>query len=177
MTRRRRIPILAAAALVAAAAPAAWYVASPWWTLRQMRDAARAGDVARFASYVDTAAIDAAARRDYRRWWGSVLATPMRDSENARRFRALAQRRLAVPDREIGIPPQEMMPWFAEMPVPVPLLGAGPDKNGDRPYIVRDGLARFEVRYGDNDPDRSPLLTFRREGLGWRLDGIRWGQH
>ncbi|MDB5692365.1 MAG: hypothetical protein JWO81_1428 [Alphaproteobacteria bacterium] len=54
MTRTRWIGALA---LLAAALASVWYVASPWYILREMKAAAAAGDSNAFASYVDFPAV------------------------------------------------------------------------------------------------------------------------
>ena len=49
----RRAVIIAIVVVAVLASGIAWEVASPWWTLKDMRDAAKAGNGDRLASYVD----------------------------------------------------------------------------------------------------------------------------
>lgn len=165
---RGRILLTAAAALIALAA--GWYWGSPWWTLWRMREAARAGDLTTLAFYVDRRTIEARARAQFKVYWGSIATTLRPDSESSRRLIALARRKLAGLDREPEFRLSDVQPWLAEMPV---LHG------GDRhysPYIVHRGLDSFEVRDRGASPEFGPLLTFRRDGLGWKLVDVRWGQ-
>ena len=54
-----RILALAAALLLLAAG---WWLASPWWTLWRMREAAEAGDAHALAAYIDFPALRASTR-------------------------------------------------------------------------------------------------------------------
>ncbi|HEU0100018.1 MAG TPA: DUF2939 domain-containing protein [Allosphingosinicella sp.] len=59
-TRKGRAAAIAAALIVLLAA--GWWLGSPWWTLWRMREAARAGDSAALAGYVDFPALRASVR-------------------------------------------------------------------------------------------------------------------
>src|SRR4051812_10064124 len=94
--RRRRV-ILVAAAAVLIIAPAGWYFGSPWWTLWRIREAARAGDMNRLASYVDAKAVQARFVAEGKTFWRSMLAIAMARSTDpvGQRLVAQARRRLA----------------------------------------------------------------------------------
>jgi hypothetical protein len=173
----RRKPTKVAAAVLAAAVALAigWYWASPWWTLWRMREAARTGDGAALAAYADFPEISARHRRDFRMWMRSVLEGAS-DTEEARSFRARAARELARPDSDVFIADADIRPWLAELPVRFAGLGSGTDVNRQRLYVVHYGLDGFEARYSGSDWEMGPLLTFHRNGLGWRLVEVRWGQ-
>ena len=166
-----------AAALAAAAllVPAGWYFGSPWWTLWRMREAARAGNLAAIAAYVDLPRIAATERAQARSWWGSVLTTPVRDSETSRRFLALARRTLAGLDRAHTTGPEDLRGWLGEIEVGRGLLGPLARRQGD-PHVIHHGLSAFEVRYDGSSLEYGPVLAFERRGLGWKLVGARWGQ-
>jgi hypothetical protein len=55
----RRVLIAAAALLLLAGG---WWLASPWWTLSRMRDAAEAGDARTLAAYIDFPALRASTK-------------------------------------------------------------------------------------------------------------------
>jgi hypothetical protein len=166
--RRRNVVLGAAAALLLLAG--GWYLGSPWWTLWRMREAARAGDVKTLATYIDQPALVANATGRARRIWGSVLTTKMADTQTARDFVAFARRKLAGLDGKPGPGPADLLGWLSEMPI-----GPGGRRRGD-PVVIRRGLDRFEVRDRGVPSDFSPLLRFRRHGLGWKLEDARWGQ-
>ncbi len=159
--------MLAAAAGVLIASAAGWYWGSPWWTLWRMREAAQAGDLARLASYTDARAIEAEAKAQARRSWGSIEPAVRGDARSNGRFIALARRMLAEAKR-YRFRAGEVRDWLADTPI----LGR---RDGD-PYVVHRGLDRFEVRYRGTGLENGPILAFRRHGLGWKLAGVRWGQ-
>lgn len=165
MTRRRWA--LAAVAAILLALPAGWYWASPWWTLWRIREAARAGDLAELAAYVDSAAVEAQAKAELKRSWGSVETAIRSEGEGGRRFADLARRKLAEAGRS-SFRPAEIREWLAG----IEIFGGG---RGD-PYVVRRGLDSFELRYRASSLDNGPVLSFRRHGLGWKLAGVRWGR-
>jgi hypothetical protein len=171
----RRIAVrLTGAALAAAVALAIlWYWASPWWTLWRIREAARAGDAAALAAYIDRDAVRAYARAQARADWDALMRTGQRDgSEADHRFRAFARQNLAETER-LASDPGEYRAWLGALPVRFGRIGFA--EEGGRVRLVRHGLSGFALRYDAGD-DRSPRLTFRRKGLGWRLTAIRWGQ-
>jgi hypothetical protein len=168
--RSRRL-ILAGAATALIAAPAAWYYGSPWWTLWRMREAARERDLTTLATYVDTAAIRAQAERELKTLWTSAIAEVRTDTPDGRRFVDLARRKLSERPA-IGL--MDLRPWLESIPIGIAVLGGG--ESGPRPYIVRRGFDSFEVRDEGASLEHGPVLTFRREGLGWKLERVRWGQ-
>jgi hypothetical protein len=174
MSRRRRIVCVAALALLIGL-PVGWYYASPWWTLWRIRQAARAGDLATLQTYVDFPRIAATEKAQAKRLWSSVLETPLRDSENTRRFVALARRKLADIARGSVESPGDLHRWLSGLEIGRAVLGPLARQRGD-PCVIHHGLSGFDLRYGEGNSENEPLLTFRREGLGWRLAAVRWGQ-
>jgi hypothetical protein len=146
------------AALVLIALPPAWYWGSPWWTLWRMREAARSGDVVRLASYVDFARLAAGARANRKSALSSLVRMVRSDSPERREFLANAKRSLV---RDSGPGFADLQPWLSEVT--------------DHAYVRHKGLSGFELRYRDASENDGPVLTFRREGLGWRLVGVRFG--
>jgi hypothetical protein len=166
---RKRLVIFGA---VLIALPAGWYFGSPWWTLWRMREAARAGDWKALASYVDLETMNAAAAAKARAYWGRSLAIVHPTSDGARQFIHFMRERLAHAEAEAPVKLGQLRPWLSGIPTLVERTG----RSGQRPYIVHHGLGSFDVRYRGASEEYGPLLTFRREGLGWRLVGARWGQ-
>ena len=166
--KRRNMGIAAAALLIAAAA--AWYLGSPWWTLWRMREAARAGDVGAVAVYIDRPALAARAKARAKAELRSILAEGLADTASSRRLVALARRRLAELDREAALDPAALLGWLAQIPI-----APGSRRSYD-PVVTRHGLDRFEVRDRGASVENGPLLGFRRHGLSWKLEEVRWGQ-
>lgn len=172
---RRKLSLAAAAAAALVALPAGWYFGSPWWTLWRMREAARAGDLATFASHVDRPVLAARSKAQARIWLESILTTPLGDSESAQRLRAFALRRLAEMERWGGDSPADFTRWLAEVPVRWGGLGGYRTRDYD-PVIVHYGLDRLDLRDRRARDELGPVLSFRRHGLGWKLEEGRFGQ-
>lgn len=163
---RTKIGALAAALLLIAAG-AVWYLGSPAWTLKGMRDAARANDADALNSYVDYPALRASvksqvmaqmvadARKDQSGLGelgiaiGSAMMSPLIDrivSPAGVRTALIANR-----NRESSTPP------------------ASPLRVPDQPVIVRRGFSEFVVT---NKDKRKGGLVFKRHGLSWKLSGV-----
>jgi hypothetical protein len=173
--RRGKVIVVSAAALVVVAVAAGWYFGSPWWTLWRMREAAKAGDVRTLASFIDREALESQAKSEARSWWRSVLAKPLAGNpEGDRRWIRRAKENLVKIAKGPVFGLDQVRTWLAEIPI-------RPGRLDDRlgrydPYIVHRGLDRFEVRDRGASEEYGPLLSFRRHGLGWKLEGVRWGQ-
>jgi hypothetical protein len=172
---RRRLILAATAAAALIALPAAWYYGSPWWTLWRMREAARAGDRATLLAYADRPTLAAREAARAKAFWGSVLAIKAGDSDRERRLADLARRRLRSADRDSGVWPPDLTGWFGDIPVRWGGLGGYRTRRYE-PVIVHYGLDRFELRDRLASSENGPVLYFRRHGLGWKLEDVRWGQ-
>jgi hypothetical protein len=170
MKRRRMILAATAAALVALAA--GWYWGSPWWTLWRIREAARAGDVKTLASYVDFAGIGRSWAAQGRTSWTNTIPMISPRTENGRRFIAFARRQIAAAERAGPAQPAELSPWLSKLPI----LGSTCPRDRLCVAIEHHGLDAFEVRDPRASRENGPVLRFRRHGLGWRLEGVRFGQ-
>lgn len=177
---------------VLATAAAAWFTASPWWTLRAMREAARDRDSAALSAYVDYEALRTDLKGDLRR---SMMAEMRAQPGGVDAMGPLASIGMAVamglidPMVESAVSPEGVEAVFAGQRAnegagvaasaapgtpPAPrrtpstgpsLAGAAP---GDDPVIERVSLDEFRVRGADTDG----ALIFRRHGLGWKLSAV-----
>jgi hypothetical protein len=168
--RRGRAILAGAAAAALIALPAGWYYGSPWWTLWRIREAARAGDVRTLAGYVDLAAIARRGAAEARASWGAIIPTVRNDDELGRRLVAFARRKIAEAESGALFGMSDIRPGLANMSIRI--IGGG---RGDV-YVVHRGFDSFEVRDRGMSLESGPLLTFRRHGLAWKLEGFRWGQ-
>jgi hypothetical protein len=146
----------------------AWWYASPIWTLRAMRDAAKDRDQAKLSAYVDYPALRADVKHDI----GDYAA-----AKAGKRFgepgRALAAYINAFGDSAVDavVSPAGVVAMFASEQQ---IEAAGgrvrvPVKAGDHPVIERDGFSSFRVHGEDVSKG---ALVFHREGLGWKLAGV-----
>lgn len=166
--KRRTIILIAAAALLIAA-PAGWYFGSPWWTLWRIREAARAGDAERLAAYVDFEALRAQTRDEVRSSVGSLLGRLHPNAQEGA-LADLAARALSRRVVEPAVGPELLKLWMKGLS-----FGGGSGQNPYRPIVEHHGLDAFVMRDA-RDPDHGAALTFRRHGLGWKVERIRWAE-
>lgn len=160
-------------ALLAAtlAVPAGWYAASPHYTLHAMQQAALAGDADALEARVDFPALRQSLKDELQAQLAreAVAAGPLArfGVELAQSFvgpmidsSVTAETLRLVLDGSAGFQPPRGLATLALLAVP-------------SPAISRDGLDRFTV--GRNTAD-TPAFVFRRDGLGWKLAGVRFPQ-
>ncbi len=170
MTRRTGFLIVAAAALLIAL-PVGWYFGSPWWTLWRMREAARAGDVATLASYVDFEAVRADAKAQARSEVGSIFGGVRPSGPVGRALIALAARKVTDRAAAALISPEALRVWLAN----ISPGSSGARRSSYEPTVEHHGLDAFDV-HDARMPADGTRLTFRRTGLRWKLAAIRWGE-
>jgi hypothetical protein len=165
---KTRVAALAAAALIVAAG-VTWYLASPGWTLHQMKAAADANDPDALNSYIDYPAL----REDLKaEIMGQMMAEAKKDKSG---FGGLG---LAIGTAMIG-------PVIDGLVTPAGMRAALMAKRGqaqtkaapqaasalrvpDDPVIVR-GFSEFLV--ASKQQPKSGLV-FKRHGLSWKLSGV-----
>ena len=166
---KTRVAALAAAALIIAAG-VTWYLASPGWTLHQMKAAADANDPDALNSYVDYPAL----REDLKaEIMGQMMAEARKDKSG---FGGLG---LAIGTAMIGpvidglVTPAGMraalMAKRDQAQTKAALQAASALRVPDDPVIVRRGLSEFLV--ASKQQPKSGLV-FKRHGLSWKLSGV-----
>ncbi|WOK37293.1 DUF2939 domain-containing protein [Sphingomonas sp. C3-2] len=144
--------------------PLAWYFGSPHWTVYQMTRAAEAGDTDRLSAYVDYPVLRENISRDFKTHLAQRAI-----NEDMSGFAALGATlvmgmtegivdTLISPDTLQAVMRKEP---GSEAPAPFGL------QIGDM-SLTRDSLNQFRLRQSDGG-----ALIFSRQGLGWRLTGIR----
>jgi hypothetical protein len=148
----------------------AWYVGSPWWTLRRMEEAARAGDWATVASYMDMDVVRTASEANAAAGLRGALqyAREAHSAQeratglaNAGTFRQMARAGPA----EVAKDTEEAINFR-----PTELIAGS---FWSEPRFERSGLDTFTIRR--NATPSPGTFVFGRHGLGWRLDAVRWG--
>lgn len=163
MSKRAYRVVVAAVAFILVVA--AWDAASPWWTLKSMRDAAKARDSDRLAAYIDFPRVRSNVREQLIELAETKRPVPAYQSF-VRRYGASL---IADPVVDLIVSPEALR---------VALLAA-PSSRGDRPAsaakrtcgMQRESLSRFRVRCAKLAKGGADLL-FERRGLGWRLVGV-----
>lgn len=171
--RRRSFTLL----LTLLALAGGWYLASPWWTLWRVKAAAQDADPKDLSAYVDFEMLTQKAQSEHLHFWKDLLEFHSRSRHpDAKFYAAEAAKKLARRGVDVSIDPTDVRPWLASIPLD-PAVVTGFSKPTDyRPYIVRQRLQSFEVRDWNASMENGPVLTFTRRGLGWRLEGVRYGQ-
>jgi hypothetical protein len=166
---RTRVAALAAAVLIIAAG-VTWYLASPDWTLHQMKAAVDANDPDALNSYIDYPAL----REDLKAEIAGQMAAQARKDKSG--FGGLG---LAIGTAMIG-PVVDRLATQAGMRAALIAkraegqIKAAPNPASslrvpDDPMIVRRGFSEFLVA-----SKRQPTsgLVFKRHGLWWKLSGV-----
>ena len=169
---RGRWLMVVVAALVAATA--GWWFASPWWTLKAMREAAAAHDEPALSAHVDYPAL----REDMK---GEVMKQVTTDGRGVAGLGAIGAQvanAIAGPMIDAVVTPRGVEAMFRAENAQEK-SGRSPGPSGgplpklpsakDQPIIDRHGLNEFTVRGREAG---SATLVFHRDGLGWRLAGI-----
>ncbi len=161
---------LLALILLVALALGGWYLASPWWAMKGLADAAQAGDVAELERRVDFPALRASAseqiseatRRRVGQGQGGLL-----DSLSgvvAEQVGRVALERTLTPE---AVGTLVISGTFAAGLLPERLRGQGINWS-----VERDGLSHFRAIGTFEDGTPGPILLFARDGLGWTLTGL-----
>jgi hypothetical protein len=159
----------AAAALIVAAG-VTWYLASPGWTLHEMKTAADANDADALSSYIDYPAL----RQDLKaEIMGQMMAEANRDKSG---FGGLG---LAIGTAMVGpaihrlVTPAGMRAALIakreEAHTKVAPRATSALRVPDDPVIVRRGFSEFLVASKQRPTSG---LVFKRHGLSWKLSGV-----
>lgn len=145
-----------------------WYVASPWWALKGLRDAAVERDVAELERRVDFPAM----RQSLRREMGEALrerATgggplDVLAARAAEEFGGAAVDQLVRPGAIANVITTGAI---ASRFVPEDLRDRELDWT-----VERDGIDSFRALGTFEGGMAGPTLVFSRDGIGWRLVGV-----
>jgi hypothetical protein len=160
---RKIIVIGGAALLLLLGLAGGWYYASPGWTLKQMAEAAKANDDARFSSFVDYPKL----KTDLQQELTAYIDTQMKEAKGpeAKMMGALA-RAMAPQAAERLASPKGMKAALGAM---ASAAKGAEGKETPEPKITRHGLGSFNV-----GSDKAPGVefVFERRGFGWVLSGL-----
>jgi hypothetical protein len=159
----RRIVLLIATTVAGAVG---WYFGSPHWTLYQMRTAADAGDAEKLLTYIDSQALRENTRAQILE--GLTFMREIPDRQNRERYERVIRTMASDAAIDPMVSRKTMLGMFAGGQRPGGGSGRGRDEQ-----IVREGMNRFRVHDVSLPADEGDLI-FRRHGLNWKLDGIRW---
>jgi hypothetical protein len=164
----RRRTLIAGAAILLLALAAGWYVGSPWYTLGEMRAAARSDDADSFDSHVDFPAL----RADVKAQLGARIQAHVHGGGLGASLGAALGAALVGPLVDAAVSPAGVRAAFDARRENAAGGGASQPlvKLPRDPAIHRLGLSEF-LLVSRAHPDSG--LVFRRDGLGWKLSGVR----
>ncbi|MCM8556439.1 DUF2939 domain-containing protein [Sphingomicrobium sediminis] len=146
--------------VVLAIAAGAWFYATPWMTLKSIRDAAVAGDADGVSEHVDYEALRADMKDE-------IMAAAQAEQGVGAELSGALMEAVISPMIDQVVTPEALAVAFAEAEraedAPLPALDGEVE-------IDRQGLNGFIVRSKD-DPGQAGF-EFKRDGLGWKLVGV-----
>ncbi len=163
----RRKYLIGGLALLLAALAAGWWLASPYWTLRQVAEAAKVEDADRLSAHVDYPAL----REDVKEKLTERLIGATSDDDPAASLGRALGTALLAPMVDAFVSPAGLKAAFARMQLSEKARAATADTGSPKqnPRVERLGLNAFRV----GDPARPGAgLLFERRGLAWKLAGI-----
>lgn len=162
--RLAKIALLAAPLLLAGG----WYWGSPYWTLKQIRDAAQAGNSDALATHVDFPALRADMKAEMA---AQVMAKSKQDDGGFGKLGEIFA--LAMVDKLIDgmISPAGLRVMFAGADTVDGSNSKPLQMNMDDVRIEHTGLSGFKLHRAKTG-DEKAVLVFARDGLGWKLVGV-----
>jgi hypothetical protein len=148
--------------VVFAALVVGWWYASPIWTLRAIRDAAKQRDAAKVSEYVDYPALREDLKTDIRADMEAGIPHPFPLGRGFGIPIAMAVVNSLV-DEAVSPQGVETMLDGEKFVKSVPVSA------GDDPVVERDGFNTFRVH---GKTHMNGALVFHRHGLGWKLAGV-----
>ena len=166
---KTRVAALAAAALIIAAG-VAWSLASPGWTLHQMKAAADANNPDALNAYIDYPALREDLEAETR---AHIMAEAQKDKSGFGRLGLAIGTAMVGPAIDRLVTPAGMRAALTarrdQAQTKAAGLAASALRVPDDPVIVRRGFSEFLVA-SKRQPNRG--LVFKRHGLSWKLSGV-----
>jgi len=166
---KARIAALAPPVLIIAAG-VTWYLASPGWTLHQMKAAADANDPDALDSYIDYPALREDLKAEIA---GQMMAEARKDKSDLGSLALAIGNALAGPLVDRLVTPAGMRAALMAKRDQAQIKAAPQATSAlhipDDPVIVRHGFSEFLVA-SKQHPNGG--LVFKRHGLSWKLSGV-----
>ena len=159
---------LLALILFAVALAGGWYLASPWWAMKSLADAARGGDTAALEQKVDFPSLRASASEQIgeatrRRVGQGGMLDGIGGVVAERLGREVANRAITPDNVGTLVASGALASGF----LPERLRGQSIEWD-----VERKGLDTFRAVGTFEDGTAGPTLIFARDGLGWKLTGF-----
>ncbi|MBP7242894.1 DUF2939 domain-containing protein [Amaricoccus sp.] len=157
---------ISAAAFAFLVAAGVWLLASPWWTLHEMRAAAEARNAEALAAHVDFPALRESLKSELA---AAMMAEAAETQDGAAALGVALGAALIGPLVEGLVSPAGLRVMFASEASAggAPVAGFGDEA---AMTIDRDGLSGFRVVRRDGTG--AGALVFRRHGYAWKLSAV-----
>lgn len=152
-------------AIALAAAVVGWEIASPWWTVARMRDAAQARDAERLAKHIDFPQV----KSNLKGQLVDLAEAQLMAKPNGSLVRRVAFHTVIDPIVDAIVSQEALRVALLASPI---VGAARTSKNAASECgIKRDGVQRFRLRCA-RLPNGTADLVFERNGWGWEMVGI-----
>jgi hypothetical protein len=148
-----------------------WYFVSPWWAMKELRDAAQGVDVAALEERIDFEAVQDSVKTQMRAHFAERADEPENTSVLAQIGANLT---LAAADRAVDtlVTPKGMAAMIVTGSVAAPMIPEDM-RTGDITWDVhRESFSRFRAVPTLEDGREGPHLVFARDGLGWDVVAV-----
>lgn len=140
-----------------------WFLASPYWTLHQLREGVAGRDAARVAAFIDFPAVREDLKSDLSL---AMMAHAAKDTGNAMGAAGMGLGMMLVG----GMVDQLVSPDGIRMVLAGETKGVLNPDDVDDFEVVRDGISQFRLRSA-SEPEKAAVI-FTRRGLGWVVTGV-----
>lgn len=173
MSRNKILVAMATIAVIVAAA--AWYFASPAYAMNQLKNAAQSGDSAQLEKSIDFPKVRESLKTQMRAMLAREMAKPETKDNPFGKFGAMIAMGMVDGMVEGFVTPESMAAMVEEgrMTKPGQAKVQGVDAKPADWDVEREGFDRFTATPKAADGKPGPSLIFEREGLGWKLSGLK----
>lgn len=167
----------ALAIVVLIATVGGWYVASPAYAMSQLKSAAETGDADQLEERIDFPKVRESLKSQLRAVMAREIAKPELQDNPFGKLGAMVAMGMVDGMVEGFVTPESISEMIKEgkmkrpgqVQVPVKAVNARPVDW----TIKRDGLDKFSASPTAPDGKPAPRLLFERDGLGWKLAGLK----
>lgn len=167
--------LVAVATITVIIAAAAWYLASPAYAMNQLKNAAQSGDSAQLEHSIDFPKVRESLKTQMRAMFAREMTKPEAEDNPFGKFGAMMAMGMVDGMVEGFVTPESMAAMIEEGKMTKPgqaKVQAADAKPADWD-IERDGFDKFIATPKAANGERGPSLIFERDGLGWKLSGLK----
>ncbi len=173
MSRNKSLVAVAAIAIIVAAA--VWYFASPAYAMNQLKNAAQSGVSSQLEESIDFPKVRESLKTQMRAMLAREMTKPEANDNPFGKLGAMLAMGMVDSMVEGFVTPQSMAAMVEDGKIAKP--GRAKAQVADsKPVdwdVERDGFDKFTATSVAADGNQGPTLIFQRDGLGWKLSGLK----